>query len=379
MFLIVSKAGDIDAHAIAWALNRIGCEALALSFGDLRPNISQLSASEADQVVKLRWGDKLLDVGKLQASWLRKPPSPLLSSKASPDDSLFERGNYDETLNMHLNGVVHSFSKFAPMINQPSHSIIANNKLYQLLGLDTPALQRPRTYIGSAKSEILEFFSGRETIVYKPLRHSVWLVNDGASVCGTSEISLDEISEISDDELMPGVFQEFILKDAEFRVIVFGDQLLSIEQKPLDEGKHSVDWRFVDKARFCCKIVNLPAHIREACISLVKSLSLDHASIDLAVDQDGVFYFLEANPFGQFLAYEGELPDSKLLERSVKLVLSKAGQDQNKYNFDRVSVENFVSDFDEKTIHASIDNGDHVHDVISRKAISLSDSFDQSI
>ncbi len=46
--------------------------------------------------------------------------------------------------------------------------------------------------------------------------------------------------------------------------------------------------------------MELPAELVEACIAVTHDLGLRFAAIDLVEDEDGQFWFLEANPNGQW-------------------------------------------------------------------------------
>lgn len=373
MFVILTRAGDLDSYCIAWALEQLGCDARVLSYGALRPNISKLSARLVDQEVLLRWGSYEFSEGDIQAIWLRKPPNPImyLSEPILPSPCDFESGNFDETLNLHLNSAVHSISSLGPVINHPQNSIIANNKLYQLQKCNSIHLRKPKTYIGSEKSSIVEFFERHEKIIYKPLRHNVWVSNGVARACKTTVTSKQELQSTLDGDFLPGVFQELIEKEIEYRVIILGSEVICIEKRPFTGSHHDIDWRFSDESNFRSNHVKLPPEIVKACLCIVQSLGLDHASIDLAIDENGNYIFFEANPFGQYMVYEKTFPKTRLLEKSTKLMLSKAGVNYKNFDFSEISTTNFISNFQNEIMEPSINNGDHVYDIVSRQTVSL--------
>jgi len=97
--------------------------------------------------------------------------------------------------------------------------------------------------------------------------------------------------------LAPGIYQERIFKKSEVRVTFFGNKLFAVEIDVL--GVQDVDIRsHIVHLRHTA--ICLPVEIESACRKMVAHFGLLYAAIDLVRSVEGVYYFLEINPNGQW-------------------------------------------------------------------------------
>jgi hypothetical protein len=70
--------------------------------------------------------------------------------------------------------------------------------------------------------------------------------------------------------------------------------------------------------------VQLPSDLKDKIIKLMNEINLDSGSLDLILDTNGSFYFLEVNPVGQFGMTSG--PCNYHLEREIARDLIQCNQ-----------------------------------------------------
>ncbi len=122
--------------------------------------------------------------------------------------------------------------------------------------------------------------------------------------------------------MLPCQFQEYVPKEIEIRVTVFGSKALSVEihSQVTESTRH--DWRrYGEHGQAPHYPHRLPSDIGIKCIKLVQRLGLEFGAIDLIVRPDGRYTFLEINPNGQW-AWLERLTGLPFVETLAELLLS---------------------------------------------------------
>jgi len=120
----------------------------------------------------------------------------------------------------------------------------------------------------------------------------------------TRRIASPDDLQLDGLRLAPAIFQRFILPRHEFRVTVVGDQVFATR---IDSPNHDIirDWRMHQRSRAIkLHTHRLPLSVQEKCVAVVRELGLNFGAIDLIQDAEGVFWFLEINPNGQWAFVE---------------------------------------------------------------------------
>ena len=133
-------------------------------------------------------------------------------------------------------------------------------------------------------------------------------------------VSLQHHSELNrhtaDDaclRLGPSIFQPEIKKAFELRVLFIGSTIFAVKIDS-QRDKKSIDWRKDYLSLPPCSIFELPRSLVDSTHAYIKESGLRYGSIDMIVDLDGQYHFLEVNETGQFLWIEELLPDLPLLD-----------------------------------------------------------------
>ena len=101
-------------------------------------------------------------------------------------------------------------------------------------------------------------------------------------------------------KVAPAIFQREISKRSDIRVIVVDDQIFSTRIESQAHADTRVDWRRGARTDLVHETITLPDDVSLACTEITRSLGLRFAAIDLVEDKSGNFWFLEANPNGQW-------------------------------------------------------------------------------
>jgi glutathione synthase/RimK-type ligase-like ATP-grasp enzyme len=98
----------------------------------------------------------------------------------------------------------------------------------------------------------------------------------------------------------PGIFQPYIEKQLELRIVVVGRRLFTCAIHSQQSDRARDDWRRYDLDNTPHEPYDLPPEIADRLLQLMERLGLVFGSIDLILTPEGEYVFLEINPNGQF-------------------------------------------------------------------------------
>jgi len=184
-------------------------------------------------------------------------------------------------------------------LNSPFSILRAEDKPRQLAAAGRVGLLIPCTLVTNSFDAARAFLADGPTVA-KPLRHA--LIDDGdvGSVVFTSRVGQLESRDADAVRRAPMILQREIPKRADIRVVVIDDQVFATRILSQAHDDTQVDWRRGVRLDLAHETVELPAEICCACIAVTQYLGLRFAAIDLIEDVEGCFWFLEANPNGQW-------------------------------------------------------------------------------
>lgn len=185
-------------------------------------------------------------------------------------------------------------------LNSPFAILRAEDKPRQLAVARACGLQVPPTIVGNDFEAARELLKLHQCVI-KPLRRALVDDPDGpGQVIFTSELtSLCEVDRAA-FEAVPVIVQAQIPKRRDLRVTVVDHIAIAVAIYSQAHEETRVDWRRGERTDLIHERVNLPIEVANACVAVVQRLGLRFAAVDLVEDRDGVFWFLEANPNGQW-------------------------------------------------------------------------------
>ena len=255
---------------------------------------------------------KGVDITDVQGVWYRKPQP--IDARSLPVADNFK--DYSRTAIERLTMQLLSSFGDAVWISDYYAQQRANNKTLQIRVAQQLEFSVPPTIVTSSKQAAEAFMKKHGTCVSKPLTTTYPKVKGEQKLLLTTLINNDLRPNLTNLHLAPSIFQKAIDVDVEARAIVVGEQIFGAEVRSdlpaSKESRERVDSRIRDnryghyEGSVHIKALELPISLQKKCIAHCKALGLNFGAIDLIRDTEGVWWFLENNPNGQWAYIEAE-------------------------------------------------------------------------
>lgn len=178
------------------------------------------------------------------------------------------------------------------------------NKLQMLNFAQKAGMQIPSTIVTTRKEDVFNFAKIHSKIISKSLDLNFFFSDKKRSkvvhglIC---EILIEDIQEFPDDFPLT-MFQENIVKVVELRIFFLGNKNYASAIFSQNSGNTIQDYRNYDDD-FPNRVVpfRLPTDFEEKMNEFKRLSNLKTGSIDVIVDTENNYYFLEVNPQGQFM------------------------------------------------------------------------------
>lgn len=300
MIGIVSHDDDVHASAVRAELRRLGADHRVLDTSRIPMRTAVALEYGADETFRARWIDvdvsvtpasDLLDLG---AIWWRRPqPYQLSSDVGSMRDRLFAAGECDAA----VTGLWASLD--VTWVNDPDADAAANRKPHQLRLAVAEGLRIPRTCMTNDPDVARAFVTAERSrdgrVVYKPFSGTPETWRE------TRLLDVDDEAQLDLVRFAPVIFQEAIPGGIDIRATIVGDEIFAAEIRPSGQAAE-YDFRIEPEAPIIVHL--LPEAVESRLMALMRRLGLSYGAIDLRIDPEGEYVFLEVNPAGQWLFVE---------------------------------------------------------------------------
>lgn len=323
--LIVTTGQDTHAALVAAALKITGnCPLLWYSSNYPHQQGRSIRISESSESLALRDGfGEPTSVGPVDAVWLRRPKPPAIDwdciHRDDRDFLLYSSRMYNSALWTALPDLLESERCF--WVNAPESAASAENKIAQLLVARRLGWRVPNTLISNSEDDVLAFIreaSGK--VVRKSFLTYAWQDERAVKTSNTSLVTADDVLA-GDVSCYSDIYQEFIDKKSEVRVVFFGNQYYAVEVAN-NQDETLVDFRRLHSDAKALRMITLDNGTIEKCRRLMREMGLCSATIEFAIDTNGDEVFLECNQAGQFLWLINYFPELPLLQDFVEFLLS---------------------------------------------------------
>jgi hypothetical protein len=285
VILIVSSVLDRHAQVIARILARRQMPAF---IGDVMEFSAGARLSLADGALTWTRADgDCARLGETHSVWCRRNFAPNFApALRDACDRDFVRRQWVEL----LWGSVCAMG--VPLVSDPYRQQAAS-KPRQLALARKVGLRVPDTLISNDAEAVLAFVDRRQgRVVHKTLGVAM------DQMLFTKRWDADDAAALDTLEFAPTIFQQQIGGTREVRVTVVSERIFAAE---FEVGRH-VDGRLDVDVPF--RPHALPQDVGDRLHALMHALHLSYATVDLRIDDDGDYVFLELNPQGQFLYVE---------------------------------------------------------------------------
>lgn len=200
----------------------------------------------------------------------------------------------------------------ARWMSHPARIRAASLKCHQLRLAAELGLAVPKTLVTNTAGAARAHLRDRPAMVAKPVTGRLISTPDGPVSVFTAALEEADLAR-PDERVAPFCAQER-LRGRDVRVTVVGTRVHAVA---ITVDRDVADWRTAADSEVRYEEIPLPAPVRDRLLRLVGSYGLRYSAIDLR-ESDGVLYFLELNPAGQW----------GWLERATGLPLTRAIVDE---------------------------------------------------
>ena len=319
MLMIVTNKEDFTADYLIIDLKRKGIDFVRLNTEDFPDKVSlNLHFSKNSLQGQIRLSNTTIDIFKIKSIWYRRPIPSI------PAKQIIDKGAKDFVISESreaLEGLWRLLPCF--WVSHPDNIRRAESKLLQLHLASEINLSIPPTMLTNSPATAKKFFQKNSgSLIYKPLHHSMIERGENISLIYTNVLNDNHSNSFENVQLSPSLFQKYIEKLIELRVIVVGNQVFAVElhSQELEQAKH--DWRKVDAIDIKHIPHELPNQISKKCVKLVQILGLSFSAMDFILTPEGNYVFLELNPNGQWAWLQQLCPDVHIREALIALLTS---------------------------------------------------------
>lgn len=307
MLLILSEKGDLSTNDVIDWLYHLKVPFIRLN-SDETEGVSINAENFSDGLsCKIVTKNHTFYLNEIIGYWYRRGGLPFFKIPVKSIDEAFDenvRGKVKEYLNNEahtLYAFLHRYLDQIPGKIGSSESAGVN----KLIVLDTAkkiGLKTPNWSVLMEKEDAVHFIEkhGGEVITKGIWESLIVSTDDSGYSTYTEQVGYDSFDDIK-STFFPSLLQNKIQKKYEVRVFFLLDSFWSMAIFSQNDPQTTVDFRKYNDDKPNRNIpFQLPKEIEEKLIKLMRQLKLETGSIDLIVDENDDFIFLEVNPVGQF-------------------------------------------------------------------------------
>lgn len=242
-----------------------------------------------------------IDLSDITAIWFRKPAFP------QPKDIPFneEYREYAANALERLFYLLYGALKNVRWMSDYYAIQRANDKGWQLQVAKELGFRIPDTLFTSDPSDAAKFINQHDDVIMKPLSAVRIMGDTQPRTMFAVKVHKSRMPRLDTLRLSPLIFQAAIDVAFELRCTVVGDTVFAakIVHPENTEPKDSIrDWRMghFDDNLDISAYEDFPKDIQAKCVAHVKALGLSYGAIDMIVDKNNEYWFIENNPNGQW-------------------------------------------------------------------------------
>jgi ATP-GRASP peptide maturase of grasp-with-spasm system len=321
MLLILSEQIDVSTDKVCDWLNYYNAEYIRINTETNSFNIyGNISFVGSQLNFELILNEKSYNLDDISCIWCRRGHVHIEFPRV--DDINFQDSDILETIEQHLknetNTLVHFFEYLIEEkmhINNMDH--YNSNKLIALRTAQKIGLKIPETLITQSAKVLKNFIKNQEKIITKDIQDVLsYYGMDYRFGHSTKGIALKDIKT---ESFFYSLFQKKIDRKYELRIFYWLGKFFTHATIP-PQNETVTDIRNSSKQNRHIPF-SLPEKIKIKLSNFMKTMNLQSGSIDMIVDKNNDYYFLEVNPVGQFGYVSGY--NNYYIEREIAKTLMK--------------------------------------------------------
>ncbi len=299
LILIITNKADAHADAGIRELNKIGYPVLRINTEDIISKY-RFEINIKNDGLHGRIEDSLgrvFEFDRARVAWFRKPSHAFTGDIDGLDA---ERAQFAREETEALLETLYSLPNMR-WVNDPFAAERAKVKVQQLKLATELGMHVPRTLVTADPRLAREFVDGlsSDVLVKAIYTSNVTLggIHHGVLSC---KLTKEDFEEYADSiKYCPTLIQEYCEKEFELRVTIVGSRVTAVRIDSQADPRTAVDWRAVPGAPQ--SPFDLPQTMLEFCKEFICRQNLLYGAMDFIVSSEGEYFFLENNPFGNYL------------------------------------------------------------------------------
>lgn len=298
--LIVTYSNDDEGiDYVTEALQRKGTNVYRFNtnYYPTRIQLASHYVNNAEQV-KIISEDVTHDLAKFDAVWYRR----IRIGQEIPEDMADEyKIPAIEESKSTFQGTLASWGIGKFVLDAVADIRRADNKQLQLKVANRLGLHIPATLITNSANEVKAFAKNYPAVISK-MQYAFSIYNEAEDEYRvySHKWEPEELEDMEGLEFSPMIFQEYVEKEYEFRVVIVGEQIFcgKIPSQQSKDGRS--DWRKDANIIDDITPYELPPQVQLKLLHLMDYFNLNYGAIDLIKTPNGKYIFLEINPVGEF-------------------------------------------------------------------------------
>jgi hypothetical protein len=305
MILIISIHGDTTTDRVMQWLRKNNAEVYRINFSDFVTKHIPVSLKLTSERKQIIIGNIVLDDLSLQNTvvWLRKFDN---FAKSKIAENIRKKIGYIYT---------HVQDEYTEFVNSLMHLLkdakwlcpmdaIELNKINVLDEARKCGLNIPDTILSNNKESLQVHLSKYPKSITKCVADGVNISlkpEDDLFLLSTALLTDKYLNDIP-SFFIPATTQSYIEKEVELRIVYLDGEFFTTALFSQKQAHTQLDFRIMIEGKKESRMVPfiLPEDIKFKLTKLMKAINMNTASIDMIYSKDKKYYFLEANPAGQY-------------------------------------------------------------------------------
>ncbi len=326
MILIFSRQDDMTTSLVLEWLTLFNKNYIRIDADNERTKFISYNANNRELLVKYK--DKLYNLYHAQSFWFRRNG---FSFNNLTFNKTFSNCVFHNNADIHIKHLQDEYSElyhfFYSALKKECFLTLGSKTNSALNKLEVLEIARelnfiiPETFIVTSKTDLIKIITSSDKfVITKAIGNGVYhFTNAFGYYSYTERLTLDNIEKIP-DTFFPSLIQYEVKKQYELRVFYLKGIFYSMAIFSQTDTQTIVDFRKYNTEKPNRTIPYLlPKEIEDKIDKIMCVLNLDTGSIDLIVDENDDYVFLEINPVGQFTMTS--LPCNYYLEKKVAEIL----------------------------------------------------------
>lgn len=314
---VVTHEGDPHAEAVSNCLAKMGAHFFLLAAETMAASYSMTY----DGTIKIVQGEESVQIDERWNIWNRRLRPLQLPGYVHPELEKIAQGEAEDFWKAMLN--LHP----AKVVSRPRAIAAANNKLEQMRYVTAhhPAIHVPDTLVSNDPLALRAFYDGHHgEVCFKLLKGAAPEIAGERYFIYTNKVKPEHLERGESVRSQPVLFQEYVDKAYELRVIVIGEEVIPIAIHSQDAEISQIDFRRYDFAKVKYEHKAVSPDLEHLCRDMVGHYGLDFGAFDIILDKEGRYVFLELNPNGQWLWLE-QLSGYRISEHVAAYLIQERG------------------------------------------------------